>query len=159
MIRPAAPADIPAIRQVVTAAFGQAEEADLVERLRADGDVRVELVAQEAGGITGHILFSRLGIGPIEGAALAPLAVAPAQQRRGIGAALTRAGIDRCRELGIPAVIVLGHADYYPRVGFSAALAAPLEAPFSGSSFMALELTPGALTPGGRVRYAPAFGI
>lgn len=159
MIRPAAPADIPAIRQVVTAAFGQAEEADLVERLRADGDARVELVAEEAGDITGHILFSRLGIGPIEGAALAPLAVAPAQQRRGIGAALTRAGIDRCRELGIPAVIVLGHADYYPRFGFSAALAAPLEAPFSGPSFMALELVPGALAAGGRVRYAPAFGI
>ena len=159
MIRPAAPADIPAIRQVVTAAFGQAEEADLVERLRADGDVRVELVAQETGDITGHILFSRLGIGPIEGAALAPLAVAPAQQRRGIGAALTRAGIERCRELGIPAVVVLGHADYYPRFGFSAALAAPLEAPFSGPSFMAIELTPGALAGGGRVRYAPAFGI
>ena len=159
MIRPAAPADIPAIRQVVTAAFGQAEEADLVERLRADGDVRVELVAQEAGDIVGHVVFSRLGIGPIEGAALAPLAVAPAHQRRGIGAALTRAGIERCRGLGIPAVIVLGHADYYPRFGFSASLAAPLEAPFSGPSFMAIELTPGALAAGGRVRYAPAFGI
>jgi putative acetyltransferase len=159
MIRIANPDDFPGIREVVAAAFGQPDEADLIEKLRADGDVWVEMVADEAGDITGHILFSRLGIGPIEGAALAPLAVAPARQRRGLGAALTRAGIERCRELGIAAVIVLGHADYYPRFGFSAALAAPLEAPFSGPSFMALELVPGALMAGGRVRYAPAFGI
>ena len=159
MIRTANPGDFRGIRGVVAAAFGQPDEADLVEKLRADGDVRVEMVADEAGDITGHILFSRLGIGPIEGAALAPLAVAPARQRRGLGAALTRAGIAQCRELGIPAVVVLGHADYYPRFGFSAALAAPLEAPFSGPSFMAIELVPGALTAGGRVRYAPAFAI
>ena len=159
MMRPAVPADFLAIRDVVVAAFGQPEEADLIERLRAEGDVLVELVADEAGAIAGHILFSRLGIGAMEGAALAPLAVAPARQRSGIGAALTRAGVARCRELCIPAIVVLGHADYYRRFGFSAALAAPLEAPFSGPSFMALELAPGALAAGGRVRYAPAFAI
>ena len=159
MIRPAAPADAAAIREVVGSAFGQPDEADLIERLRADSDVLVELVAEDAGAIVGHVLFSRLGIGAVEGAALAPLAVIPDRQRSGIGAALTRAGIERCRALGMPAIVVLGHADYYPRFGFSAALAAPLEAPFSGPSFMAMELAPGALAGGGRLRYAPAFGI
>lgn len=159
MIRLAAPTDAAAIRDVVAAAFGQPDEADLVDRLRADGDVLVELVAEHGGTVVGHVLFSRLGIGPIEGAALAPLAVAPDRQRTGVGVALTRAGIDRCRELGVPAIVVLGHADYYPRFGFSPALARPLEAPFSGPSFMAMELVPGALARGGRLRYAPAFGI
>jgi putative acetyltransferase len=159
MIRLAAPTDAAAIRDVVAAAFGQPDEADLVDRLRADGDVLVELVAEQGGTVVGHVLFSRLGIGPIEGAALAPLAVAPDRQRTGVGVALTRAGIDRCRELGVPAIVVLGHADYYPRFGFSPALARPLEAPFSGPSFMAIELVPGALARGGRLRYAPAFGI
>lgn len=159
MIRPARPCDSAAIRHVVTAAFAQSDEADLVGRLRADGDVILELVAEDAGMVVGHVLFSRLGIGAVEGAALAPLAVAPSHQGRGIGAALTAAGIDRCRALGVPAIVVLGHADYYPRFGFSAGLAARLDAPFSGPSFMAIELRPGTLADGGRVRYAAAFGI
>ena len=159
IVRDASPADIGAIRAVVTAAFGQPDEADLVDRLRGDGDSLAELVADTDAGIAGHILFSRLGIGGIAGAALAPLAVAPAQQRRSIAGRLICAGLDRCRRLGVPAVVVLGHADYYPRFGFDAALAVPLQAPFSGPSLMAIELTPGALAAGGALRYAPAFGI
>lgn len=158
-IRDAVPADFSAIHAVVAAAFARPDEAVLVDRLRADGDALIELVAEEHGGIIGHILFSRLGIGDMRGAALAPLAVAPADQRRGIGGALIRAGLEECRHLGVPAVVVLGHPDYYPRFGFDAALAARLDAPFTGPSLMAIELAPGALAPGGRLRYAPAFGI
>ena len=91
---------------------------------------------------------------------LAPyLSVLPAFQKQGLGGELIRAGNARCAELGCVAVIVLGHADYYPRFGFSAAAAESLEAPFSGPHFMALELTPGVLKNGGRVRYAKAFGV
>jgi putative acetyltransferase len=55
---------------------------------------------------------------------------------------------------------MLGHKGYYPRFGFSAALARPLEAPFAGDAFMALELAPGALLgKKGRVTYPPAFGV
>lgn len=157
ILRDADTADGDAIHALIAAAFGQPDEADLVDRLRADGDSLVELVAESAGRITGHILFSPLGIGAVSGAALAPLAVAPAHQRRGIGGALIRAGLDRCRALGVPAVVVLGHAGYYPKFGFDAALATPLKAPFSGPSLMAIELTPGALTGGGALRYASAF--
>lgn len=159
VIRDVVPADLPAIHAVVAAAFGQADEALLVDRLRADGDALVELVAEADGEIVGHVLFSPLGIGDLGGAALAPLAIAPAHQRCGLGGALTRAGLDRCRQLGVPAVVVLGHPGYYPRFGFDAALAAPLAAPFSGPSLMAIELRPDALVGGGALRYAPAFGI
>lgn len=163
VIRDAAASDYPAIRAVNRHAFGQPGEADLVEQLRADGDVLVELVAINDAAITGHILYSRLLIeqpdGDIEAAALAPVSVLPAFQGEGIGGALIQAGNARCAEVGCQAIVVLGHAAYYPRFGFRAGAAERLQAPFSGPSFMALELTAGALSEGGRVRYAKAFGV
>jgi putative acetyltransferase len=163
MIRDARPSDYPAIRAVLRHAFPADEEADLVEQLRADGDVLVELVEASDIAVRGHILYSPLAIERggemLAAAALAPVAVLPALQRAGIGGALIRAGNSRCAALGLGAIIVLGHADYYPRFGFSAALAESLEAPFSGPHFMALELRPGALRGGGKVRYAKAFGV
>ena len=170
MIRPETSADHAAIREVNISAFDGPEEADLIDLLRDDGDVIASLVAEDAGAVVGHIMFSPLIVeGPplLEGtarrilaAALAPVSVRPEWQREGIGSALVRRGLDRCRERGVEAVIVLGHADYYPRFGFSAALAERLDAPFSGESFMALELLPGVLagTPG-CVHYAKAFGL
>jgi putative acetyltransferase len=162
MIREAQAADYGAIRGVIAAAFGQNEEADIVERLRADGDVLIELAAEEEGRIVGQILYSRLAIerfgAKLAAAALAPVAVAPARQRSGIGGALVRTGNEICRARGYAAIVVLGHADYYPRFGFSARTARRLQAPFSGPMFMALELKAGCLKGGGRVRYAQGFG-
>ena len=78
----------------------------------------------------------------------------------GIGSALVRAGLDLARSRDWRAVIVLGHKGYYPRFGFSAALAHPLRAPFSGDAFMALELAPGALLgEEGHVTHPPTFGV
>jgi putative acetyltransferase len=163
MIRDATPTDHSAIRQIIRHAFGQDDEADLVEQLRADGDVLVELVAGSEIALKGHILYSPLAIErggeKLRAAALAPVSVLPALQGHGVGGALIRAGNARCAALGLSAVIVLGHVDYYPRFGFSAAATESLEAPFSGPHFMALELEPGALQAGGRVRYAKAFGL
>lgn len=163
MIRDATHSDFPAIRQIVRHAFAQDDEAHLVEQLRADGDALVELVEASDLALQGHILYSPLTIertsGTIAAAALAPVSVLPAFQRRGLGKALIAAGNGRCAALGLDAIIVLGHADYYPQLGFSAAAAESLEAPFSGPHFMALELRPDVLKAGGRVRYARAFGV
>ena len=162
-MRAETPADFAAIRAVNVAAFGQADEADLVERLRCDGEAVTSLIAERGGRIVGHILFSRLPIVAtnrvIAAAALAPVAVQPSFQRQGVGTTLIHAGLRCCRELGIEAVVVLGHPTYYPRFGFSATLAQRLEAPFSGAAFMALELVPQALDGGGAVRYPAAFGV
>lgn len=163
MIRPAIPRDYPAIRQIIAHAFGQDDEANLVEQLRADGDALVEFVAASEIALQGHILYSALAIErageTLRAAALAPVSVLPAFQRQGLGMALIEAGNAECRARGLAAILVLGHADYYPRIGFSAAAAAALNAPFSGPHFMALELKPGALQAGGRVRYASGFGV
>lgn len=142
-------------------AFGGALEGGLVDALRAGGHIVTSLVAVEHGTVVGHALFSTLPIeradGPLAGAALAPVAVRPERQREGIGSALIRRGIAICRERGCAAVVVLGHPDYYPRFGFSAALGERLTSPYAGPAFMALELVGGALGRGGVVRYAPPF--
>ncbi|HYD74237.1 MAG TPA: N-acetyltransferase [Candidatus Binatia bacterium] len=162
-IRDAAPRDYAAVRAVLRHAFPADEEADLVEALRADGDVIVELVEANDDALRGHILYSPLAIErgsvTLKAAALAPVAVLPAFQGQGIGNELIRAGNARCAALGLEAIVVVGHADYYPRFGFSAPTAESLQAPFSGPHFMALELKPGALKDGGKVRYAKAFGV
>lgn len=163
MIRDAEAREHPAIRAIVTHAFGRAEEANLVEQLRADSAVLFELVAGDNAALRGHVLYSRLNIErdgeSVLAAALAPVAVLPAFQRQGLGGALIEAGNARCAEIGLKAILVLGHREYYPRFGFTAAAAQALDAQFSGPSFMALELETGSLSRGGRVRYARAFGV
>ena len=164
LIRVEQPGDIPHIRDIVAHAFGQRAEADLVDQLRADGDALVSLVAvAEKGELVGHVLFSRLRIEGARGrvtdaAALAPLAVRPERQGKGIGSALTKAGIRACTARGLSAIIVVGDPKFYERFGFSAAAARSLQSPYPGDAFMALELTPGALHPKGTVLYADAFG-
>jgi putative acetyltransferase len=158
------PADFEAITALNIAAFASSDEAEIIAHLRVEGSVIVSLVADDAGEIAGHILFSELPIESgdtrIKGAALAPMAVAPARQRQGIGSRLVEDGLETCRNSGIEAVVVLGHPDYYPRFGFSAETARHLKAPFSGPAFMALELVPGILDGvEGTVHYADAFGL
>lgn len=155
-------ADIAAIREVNTEAFRGTLEAELVDALRHDGKVIASLVAEDRGAVIGHILFSRLSIETatktIPAAGLAPMAVTPEHQRRGVGSVLVRAGLDRCRTLGEQIVLVVGHPDYYPRFGFSHALTRDLRSPYDSEAFMALELHPGALHGvSGDVRYPPAF--
>jgi putative acetyltransferase len=159
MIRYARAADRPAIAQVNTLAFGQPDEAALVARLRAEGDVLFELVSETDGAVDGHILFSRLWADRAEMfAALAPLAVHPDRQRCGLGSALVRAGLVSAREFGAHGVLVLGDPAYYPRFGFAAATAARIAAPYAGSpGFMALALEEGAFAAPLSVAYPDAF--
>lgn len=154
--------DAAAIYEVVAAAFGRADEARLVDKLRSDGLARVSAVAVARGKIVGHVLFSELRI---EGAqsersalALAPLAVLPECQNLGIGSALARFGLDECRRAHYRLVFVLGHPGYYPRFGFSVERARGFECEYAGDHFMALELAPGALeTARGRIVYPAPF--
>ena len=162
-IRAETPEDRLAIGHVHRLAFGRDDEARLVDQLRDGGWARVSLVAEFAGQIVGHVLFSELEIvgeaRTAAGLALAPLAVLPEFQSRGIGSALVRRGLEECGRAGHALVLVVGHPSYYPRFGFSTELARPLETPYAGDSFMAIELVPGALrNVRGRVAYPPPFG-
>jgi putative acetyltransferase len=164
IVRAEETADYAAVERVVHAAFERPDEATLVARLRPLARPQVSLVAVEDERIVGHVLFTPVTIdapsrplGLLMG--LAPVAVVPERQNAGIGSALIRAGLDQCRGLGAEAVVVLGHPPYYPRFGFVPAARFHLDSEYGGGdSFMALELTPGALAGlSGRVRYHPAF--
>ena len=115
--------DAEAIRRVNTEAFGQPQEAQLVDALRNNCSDLLSLVAVDGQDIVGHILFSPALLGDVEGMGLAPMAVIPARQRDGVGSELVRAGLAKLEERGCLFVIVLGHADYYPRFGFERASA------------------------------------
>ncbi len=156
LIRPETRADRAAIRALLRAAFGGPAEADLVETLRAGGAAAVALVAIAGTGVVGHVLFSAMRAPP-RALGLAPLAVAEGMRRRGIGARLVAAGLDRARAGGAAAVFVLGDPAFYGRFGFTAAAAAPFASPYAGPHLLALELAPGGLPAGGPAAYAAAF--
>ena len=162
-IRPERPYDIAGIDALHRHAFGTSTEADLVDVLRHQAQPIISLVAEADLVIVGHILFSPVSIAPhpdVRIMGLAPMAVLPARQRQGIGSTLVRTGLDECQWLGASAVVVLGHASYYPRFGFRPASAFGLTCQFNvpDDVFMALELIPGMLRgKRGTIQYHPAF--
>ncbi|PAP76133.1 GNAT family N-acetyltransferase [Rubrivirga marina] len=170
-IRPERPSDRDAVYRVNEAAFGQPDEADLVDRLRERSSSYLGLVAEVDGIVVGHILFTPVTLDPSAGSGqavgaadvrgLAPMAVLPEHQRSGVGSALVRAGLAACAADGAEAVVVLGHPAYYPRFGFKPASAFGIACAYDvpSEAFMALERVEGALTDAaGVVRYHPAFG-
>lgn len=149
IIRPEGPGDAAQVRRVVEAAFGRAEEADLVDALRSEA--LLSLVAEEEGEVAGHLMLSALEA-PFAACALAPLAVEPLWQRHGVGTALVREAIGRT---GCAAMFVLGEPRFYERFGFSADLAAGYACAFSGPYFQVLPLRD--IPPTGRILYPQAF--
>jgi putative acetyltransferase len=160
VIRPERAGDEAAIRRILDEAFVGPVEGELVERLRAHGDLVLALVALDGERIVGYVAWPRLWIetprDEYKAIALAPLAVDPAQQRRGIGSALTREGLTHLRALGESIVFVLGDTVYYRRFGFTVEAASGYLSTYAGAHFMALRLNEAA-PPHGRVRYPAAF--
>ena len=158
-IRPERSDDAAAVKSILIAAFSGSAEADLVERLRRDGDLILALAADD-GEVRGYVAFPRLRVEHADGArdvvGLAPVAVAPDRQRRGIGSALIRAGHRRLVERGESLIFVLGYPAWYTRFGYSLAAAEPFDSAYSGPHFMALRLSEVAPT-GGKVHYPAAF--
>lgn len=129
-IRPEEISDHPSIRKITIEAFAQSEfghngEADLIERLRVASPDLLSLVAEAEGSIVGHILFSPAEIvgdsGSSDGMALGPMAVSAGLQRQGIGSRLVEDGLHRLKAAGTNWVVVLGHPEFYGRLGFEPA--------------------------------------
>lgn len=151
-IRAETEADSAAITSVVERAFPGPAEARLVDELRNAGALCISFVAQIGDSLVGHIAFSPVTLVPempfISGLGLAPMAVLPDFQRKGIGSELIRAGLDACRQSEYDFVVVLGHPEYYPRFGFVPGPPRGIRCvyPVPDEVFMIQELTPGALS-------------
>ena len=137
--------------------FSDGDEQHLVDRLRADGDLTLSLIAEDADRIVGHIAFSPVTIGgeDMNWFGLGPVSVWPERHKQGVGSALIKRGIAEMQERGAAGIVLLGSNEYYPRFGFrhDPQLTYPGPPP---EYFQVLPLD-GEL-PSGQVAYAPAFG-
>jgi putative acetyltransferase len=146
VIRHEKPEDIPLISSLHEQAFKRDAEARLADKLRQACADHLSLVADDNGTIVGHILFTPVLIKNdkvIQGMGLAPMAVLPSQQRRGIGTMLVKSGLQILQDKGCPFVIVLGYPDYYPRFGFQPASRFNIKSQWEGvpdEAFMILVL-------------------
>lgn len=151
VIRHEKPEDIPLIYSVHEQAFKRDAEARLADKLRQACADHLSLVADDNGSIVGHIMFTPVLIKNgkvIQGMGLAPIAVVPSQQRRGIGTLLAQSGLKILQDKGCPFVIVLGHPDYYRRFGFQPASGFNIKSQWEGvpdEAFMILVLDDKAL--------------
>ncbi len=129
----------PAIDSIAIAAFGEAEGEEIVYLINAlmidkSAQPVLSLVASTTERVVGHILFSRAGLvgagREISAMLLAPLAVHPDFQGKGIGGRLVEEGLRRLKQAGNDLVFVLGHPGYYPRFGFVEAGVNGFQAPY-----------------------------
>lgn len=167
-VRPETDEDVDIIAEINRLAFEGETEVELIKAIRNSSDFisDLSLVAVQDGAVVGHILFSPITIVSVGGKypalALAPMAVLPEYQRKGIGGELVRRGLEAASESGYKIVIVIGHPEYYSRFGFRPARKYGLDVVFDvpDDAFMALELESGALKNiSGVVEYGPAFNI
>lgn len=165
IIRQETPAQNEAIERVNISAFGGDAEAKLITQMRQSKTFipELSLIAQVNGRVVGHILLSAIEIvgseGTAKGLALAPMAVMPSQSHRGIGSLLVRAGLTKAASLGYDAVVVVGHPDFYARLGFSKASVWSLrcQLPVPEDVVMAVELRNGVLKKDMVAQYPAPF--
>lgn len=166
IVRPETPGDVKAIDVVNLSAFEGEAEAQLVGTMRQlpGFSPELSLVAELHGRIVGHVLLTRVplqqeGGRAVRVLALGPMSVVPSQSHRGIGSALIQAAIERARALGLGAIVVAGHPEYYRRFAFEPAaqwgVRTNLRVP--EDAITAMELEAGALGGGGRAVYPDPF--
>ncbi|MFC2154734.1 GNAT family N-acetyltransferase [Candidatus Altiarchaeota archaeon] len=143
-IRSESAEDFDLIDEVIESAFGQKNEAVLVRTLRETEDYvpELSLVAIVEEELVGHILFYPVKVGDDTGLILAPMAVKPPLQKKGIGGKLIREGFKKAVAQGYDSIILVGHPEYYPKFGFEKASKWSIKLQFEvpDEAFMAIEL-------------------
>ncbi len=162
-IRSELQSDIHEIYLLNKSAFGSDAEGKLVNALRENIENVISLVALVDEKVVGHIMFSPVtmeGSSDVNVYGLAPMAVKPKFQNKGIGSQLVEAGLKECKSRGVSAVFVLGHPDYYPRFGFKPSTSYGIKSEYDvpENVFMGIELTSGALSGSeGVLKYSTEF--
>ncbi|WP_179378933.1 GNAT family N-acetyltransferase [Jannaschia marina] len=160
-IRPETAADIDTIRALTEAAFApmtfsDGDEQEVIDRLRADGDLTLSLVAEDAGAVAGHVAFSPVTLGvPGEWFALGPIAVWPERQGAGLGRHLIEAGLDALRARNAAGCVLTGNPALYGRFGFRNDLGLTHR---TTPEWAVQGLAFGSVRPTGEIRFAAGFG-
>lgn len=156
------PEHVDGVREVETRSFPTEGEAFLVDRLRANGNLTISLVAlaSASGQVVGHVALSPVvSADGEEGIAIGPIAVTPSHQNRGVGSALMERSISEATDQGYRWVVLLGDPNWYSRFGFGPASRHGLVDQWGGGdAFQIRELVEGgAPSGGGLVRYSSEF--
>ena len=160
--RPEDPTDHDAIHRLTadafaTMPFSAGQEPDIIRRLRADGDLTVSLVAEDAGAIVGHIAFSPVTIDGQSGwFGLGPISVSPDRQRQGIGSTLIDRGFQDLKARSAKGCVLVGDPAYYARFGFKSddrLRCGTIETQYIQWCVFTVE------APVGELRFAPGFGL
>ena len=147
----------PEIRTLVQDLFMDESAKPIISLLAFDGDEAV-----------GHVYFSAATIddcgADVMTMLLAPLAVRPSHQKKGIGQQLIYAAFEKAAQIGVKVIFVLGHPTYYPHCGFVPAGVKGFLAPYpipeeNANAWMMHELQAGVLAGlnGGTVRCASSL--
>ena len=136
-IRQQGKSDLEEILRIQTLAFGYDKEAELVRSMLSDPSAKPDLsllAIDPNEHPVGHILFTRVRVPDLEGnvsaSILAPLAVIPDYQKKGVGGALVKEGLRLLKQADVQLVFVLGHPGYYPQFGFEPAGKLGFDAPY-----------------------------
>nr|WP_172171686.1 N-acetyltransferase [Brevibacterium sp. CT2-23B] len=160
-VRPETSGDFDAIHALTAAAFGQVDEAELVDALRGSGNgvEGLSFVGVLEGEVIAHAMLSRCFVGEAPGVCLAPCSVWPERQRTGAGTAVIEALLAEAARRGEAFAVVLGHPEYYPRFGFTPAsgFGITLHVDVPDEALMAMPL--GGEVPAGALAFAPEFGV
>ncbi|MGH9552562.1 MAG: GNAT family N-acetyltransferase [Terriglobales bacterium] len=166
-IRSEREADRDQIAALLDAAFEGHDEAELVDRIRQTPEYvnDLTLVAHKSGIILGFIMLSyvslKSGKDSFQVLSLGPLAVVPHAQKTGIGASLVEHAVTLCEQRSEPLIVLLGHAEYYPRFGFQRASLHSIKAPVNwpDASYMVLPLAKFSPTMKGAIQYPASWHI
>jgi len=156
IIKKTSHSDLNDVLRIQKEAFGHDEESNLVNSLMRDDSAKplVSLLAIDNGEAVGHILFTKVWVTgrekSVSAMILAPLAILPHAQNKGIGGKLIKEGLEQLSKSKVDLVFVLGHPGYYPRYGFKPAGALGFEAPYpiaekNADAWMVQELKSGVI--------------
>ncbi|WJD49843.1 MULTISPECIES: GNAT family N-acetyltransferase [unclassified Enterobacter] len=124
LIRVEIPIDAPGIDALLRRAYPGDGEAGLVHDLREDGLITLGLVAtDDEGQVVGYVAFSPVSVQgeDLQWVGLAPLAIDENYRGQGLARQLVYEGLDSLNEFGYAAVVALGDAAFYDRLGFERA--------------------------------------
>ncbi|MDQ0466024.1 putative N-acetyltransferase YhbS [Caulobacter ginsengisoli] len=144
-LRSERPDDAPAVAALIAAAFGPGRFAKAAERLREGRgpELALSFVAWDGGRLAGSVRLWPVSVGGAACIFLGPIAVDMAWRGRGLGEALVETACAAAAQAGWRAVLLVGDAPYFGRMGFEIAPGVEMPGPVDRRRVLARALVEG----------------